>query len=154
MRETTLCFLVRGDEVLLAMKKRGFGAGKWNGYGGKLDEGETLLQGAVREIKEESGISVSPNELGELGVIDFYFTDKEEWNQRVHIFRILYNHTEPQETEEMKPRWFSFSDIPYNEMWAGDDAWFTHFLRGEKFSGDIHFANEGKKVLKIDISKQ
>ena len=44
----TLAFIRDGDRLLLGMKKRGFGAGKWNGFGGKVDPGETILQGAVR----------------------------------------------------------------------------------------------------------
>ena len=44
----TLAFIRDGDQLLLGMKKRGFGAGKWNGFGGKVDPGETILQGAAR----------------------------------------------------------------------------------------------------------
>ena len=46
----TLAFIRDGERLLLGMKKRGFGAGKWNGFGGKVDPGETILQGAVRYI--------------------------------------------------------------------------------------------------------
>lgn len=41
MRLATLCYLLKDDQVLLAMKKRGFGEGKWNGPGGKVEKGET-----------------------------------------------------------------------------------------------------------------
>ncbi|MEJ0073651.1 MAG: NUDIX domain-containing protein [Candidatus Saccharibacteria bacterium] len=56
-KETTLLLLRRNDEVLLAMKKRGFGAGRWNGVGGKLDPGETVEQALVRECQEEIGVT-------------------------------------------------------------------------------------------------
>ena len=36
LRQATICLLRKNDEVLLAMKKRGFGVGKWNGVGGKV----------------------------------------------------------------------------------------------------------------------
>ena len=42
MIEATLCFLLRKDEILLAKKKYGFGVGKWNGVGGKVEKGETI----------------------------------------------------------------------------------------------------------------
>lgn len=42
--------------LLLGLKKRGFGQGKWNGFGGKLDEGESPRQAAIREMKEESDV--------------------------------------------------------------------------------------------------
>lgn len=54
----TLVLLVNQEkqEILLGMKKRGFGVGKWNGFGGKVSEGETIFQGALRELKEEASI--------------------------------------------------------------------------------------------------
>ena len=42
--------------VLLGMKKRGFGVGKWNGFGGKVENGETVFDGAMRELQEECSI--------------------------------------------------------------------------------------------------
>ncbi|HEY5036239.1 MAG TPA: NUDIX domain-containing protein, partial [Chthoniobacterales bacterium] len=48
-QRANLCFIVRGDEVLLIRKKRGFGAGKINGPGGKVEPGETALGAALRE---------------------------------------------------------------------------------------------------------
>ena len=49
-------FAKKKDKVLLAMKKRGFGAGKWNGVGGKVKDGETIKQAAIRE--QESGVTL------------------------------------------------------------------------------------------------
>ena len=55
--ETTLNIIVDGDKILLARKKRGFGAGKINSPGGKLEVGETKEQAMVRETQEEVGIT-------------------------------------------------------------------------------------------------
>lgn len=154
MKELTLVCFKRPGEILLAMKKRGFGAGKWNGYGGKLQTGETLTQAAVREVKEESGVSITENSLTHLGILDFYFTDKAEWNQRVHIYTITNWHGEPEETEEMNPKWFSFDAIPYSEMWAGDEEWFPYMLRDEPFVGEIYFKDEGKKVVSVTVREK
>jgi ADP-ribose pyrophosphatase YjhB (NUDIX family) len=73
MLQTTLCFLVRGDEVLLAMKKRSFGIGKWNGVGGKVLEGESIAAAAVREIKEEIDVVVAEEDLRPVGVLSFIY---------------------------------------------------------------------------------
>ena len=73
MKKSTLCFCVKDDKVLLAMKKRGFGAGKWNGYGGKVQEGESPAVTAVRELKEESELSVNVEDLKQVALINFYF---------------------------------------------------------------------------------
>ena len=61
----TLVFLRREGEVLLGMKKRGFGEGKWNGFGGKVEAGETIVEAAAREVREECGYVVKTEDLGE-----------------------------------------------------------------------------------------
>ena len=55
--ETTLCLLRRNEEILLAMKKRGFGEGKYNGVGGKIEGTETPEAAMLRETKEEIGVT-------------------------------------------------------------------------------------------------
>ena len=69
LRKATLCFLLRDDEVLLAMKKRGFGVGKWNGVGGKVMEGESIEEAMKRECREEIGVALK--ELEEVGELSF-----------------------------------------------------------------------------------
>ncbi len=98
MKNLTLSFLFKDGQILLAMKKRGFGDGKWNGYGGKVEEGESIEEGAIREIKEEGNVKVQKEDLENFGVIDFYFPDKPDWNQRVHIYKILKWEGKPEET--------------------------------------------------------
>ncbi len=47
-----MCFLVRGnlpEEILLGVKRVGFGAGKITGFGGKVEDGETVAMAAIRE---------------------------------------------------------------------------------------------------------
>jgi len=155
MREMTLVFFIRDNEILLAMKKDSFGAGNWNGYGGKLQSGETVLQAAIREVKEESSTDVKEQDLMRAGTMDFYFSDKPEWDQRVHIFRVERWKGEPAETEEMKkPVWFPFDKIPWQSMWAGDDQWIPHVLKNEHFSGEAHFTDKGQKLLKLNVEKK
>ena len=51
----TLCVIYQHPRVLLGMKKRGFGKGRWNGFGGKVKEGETIEEATKRETLEEAG---------------------------------------------------------------------------------------------------
>ncbi len=152
MPTLTLGFLFRNDKILLAMKKRGFGIGKWNGYGGKLLEGENTEDGLIREIKEESGLDIKKDSLKKLGDMVFFFTDKKEWDQRVVVYRIDEFNGEPEETEEMKPEWFDYDKIPYTEMWAGDDQWIKYVIENKLFNGEISFVEEGQKVINCKVN--
>ncbi|XP_074170116.1 oxidized purine nucleoside triphosphate hydrolase isoform X2 [Rhinolophus sinicus] len=79
----TLVLVLQPQQVLLGMKKRGFGAGRWNGFGGKVEEGETIEDGAKRELQEESGLTAAT--LTKMGHIVFEFVGEPE-RMDVHIF--------------------------------------------------------------------
>src|ERR1700687_227764 len=96
----TLCLVHQKPNILLGLKKRGFGAGKWNGFGGKLNEGETIEQAAIREVKEEAGIDVG--NLTKHGIIEFEFQGNPEILE-IHLFRVHAFEGIPEESEEMKP---------------------------------------------------
>ncbi|XP_076169489.1 uncharacterized protein LOC143147783 isoform X2 [Ptiloglossa arizonensis] len=83
----SLVFIRKTTEILLGLKKRGFGIGKWNGFGGKVEAGETILQGAIREVKEECGLSAK--DLTRIGLLEFEFEGSEVLFE-VHVFE-TYN---------------------------------------------------------------
>lgn len=132
----TLCVPVKNDQVLLGMKKRGFGAGRWNGFGGKVEEGETIEQATLRELSEEVGIV--DGELKKSGIIDFTFQNDDKILQ-VHIFKLINFTDNSIETEEMKPEWFSISEIPFSQMWSDDEFWFPLLLEDKLFEGAFLF---------------
>jgi 8-oxo-dGTP diphosphatase/2-hydroxy-dATP diphosphatase len=132
----TLAMVVDGERVLLGMKKRGFGAGRWNGFGGKLDAGETIEAALIRETEEEAGIT--PIEYHKIGVIDFSFASEPK-ELEVHIYKVSAFLGEPVETEEMEPRWFPFASVPFKEMWVDDIHWFPYLQSGQLFKGRFHF---------------
>ncbi len=156
MRPVTLCLLVNDNKVLLAKKKRslsGFNVaiGKWNGVGGKVDTGETIEAAAVREISEEVGVTTEEQHLERVGNIEFYFKDKPEWNQHMHIFLVRNWQGEPQESEEMMPKWYFHHEIPFDDMWPDDKHWLPAVLAGKKIEGKFYFINEGAKIDEFDI---
>jgi 8-oxo-dGTP diphosphatase/2-hydroxy-dATP diphosphatase len=145
----TLCLTRKESMVLLGMKKRGFGEGRWNGFGGKLEKGESIVEAAIRETREESGIKVE--ELEEKGVIDFHFLNTGKLLE-VHVFNVLKYSGEAIETEEMSPRWFHLDEIPFESMWADDIYWMPIFFKGSKFRGKFVFEDNNKLLShKIEI---
>ena len=148
MKQATLCLLIKDDRILLAMKKRGFGMGKWNGVGGKVKEGEEIVNAMIRETKEEIGIDVVNPE--KFGIFHFVFPYKPEWDQDVHLFVAKEWRGEPVESEEMMPKWFSVNEIPYDKMWDDDKIWLPHILNGEKIEADFVFG-EGEKIIEHKI---
>jgi len=132
----SLLFLRREGEILLAMKKRGFGEGRWNGVGGKVEGTETVEQAMVRETREEIG--VIPTVFEQVGEIRFdEFFKGEPALMHVHVFQASEWEGEPQESEEMAPKWFSLEDIPYEDMWSDDPYWLPAVLEGKKISADF-----------------
>ncbi|MDD4409192.1 MAG: 8-oxo-dGTP diphosphatase [Candidatus Pacebacteria bacterium] len=137
----TLCFIRKDGRILLGMKKRGFGEGRWNGFGGKVEDGETIDDAAKREFNEECGVNIIS--LRESGVIDFTFLDSGK-ELEVHVFEVIDYVGIPEETEEMIPGWFDEGSIPFDKMWIDDVYWIPLFLQRKVFKGNFVFENEDK----------
>lgn len=150
MVETNLCLLKKENEVLLAMKKRGFGVGKWNGVGGKVKPGESHIEAAVREIKEEIGVDVAKEDLVEMGKMKFVFQDNDDWGTNMTIYVVTKWLGRPTESEEMAPKWFNVNEIPYDDMWEDDRLWIPMILDGKRIEGDFLF-DENQKIIGYEI---
>lgn len=133
----TLCLVLKDDKILLGMKKRGFGMSHWNGFGGKLEAGETIEEAAKRELKEEANLEAL--DMIKMGILDFEFISNPELILEMHIYKILEFNGEPEETEEMKPQWFSVNEIPFDKMWASDANWYPFIFKDKKFKGKFIF---------------
>lgn len=148
----TLMFVVRGGEILLIEKKRGHGAGKVNGPGGKIDEGETPLECAVRETEEELHISVKDaQKAGEL-----WFQMSDYPSILCHVFIGSEYEGVPTETEEAVPLWVPLDAIPYNRMWEDDIHWLPLVLEGKGILGKFVFDGErmvSKEITEADFRK-
>ncbi len=140
LRKCTLVFLRDKDRILLAMKKKGFGEGKFNGVGGKQEPNEDIEQTAIRESQEELGIT--PKKLKHMGILNFYFPHKPEWDQQVWVYFTENWDGEPTESEEMAPKWFHIEKIPYDDMWSDDIHWLPRVLKDESIEADFMFDEE------------
>jgi 8-oxo-dGTP diphosphatase len=141
----TLLFVVRDGEVLLIRKKRGLGAGKINGPGGRIEDGESAAECAVREVREELGITARDPELR--GELHFHFVD----GLRLHclVFVASRFDGDPIETDEAAPRWTRLEELPFDEMWEDDRHWLPEMLAGKSFRAWFEF--DGERMLSRDV---
>lgn len=145
----SLLFLRKGNRLLLAMKKRGFGEGRWNGVGGKVEDDESIESAMIRESKEEIG--VTPTKYEKVGDISFdEFFKGEPTIMHVHIFMASQWQGEPIESEEMAPKWFNIDDIPYDAMWPDDIYWLPQVLDGKKVSAQFKL-DETDTIRSYDV---
>jgi mutator protein MutT len=149
MKQVTILFLRQDNQLLLAMKKRGFGADKWNGVGGKVDPGETVEQAAIRECQEEIG--VLPRNIRQVGRLQFFDPTDASFHHDCFIFDATEWEGEPVETEEMRPQWFTIETIPYDKMWADDELWLPLLIEGTRFEGTIHVDDQAVTSHEITI---
>ena len=139
---TTLCCVYTKTHVLLGMKKRGFGEGRWNGFGGKVQLGEGIEECARRELREEAGIIAT--EMRIRGRILFKFEDNGlEGNPdiEVNIYSVTEFEGVPSESEEMLPKWFAIEEIPFAAMWPDDIYLMSLLLEGKNFVGEFCFGD-------------
>lgn len=147
----TLVFIRSDNKILLGLKKRGFGMNKWNGFGGKVEPNETILEAAARELNEECCVSVKTSDLKNIAHLEFTF-EGEPMLMDVRVFSTNIFEGTPKETEEMLPKWYNVEDIPFHDMWPDDRLWFPVMLQGKKFYGSFHY--EGfDKILNYKIEE-
>lgn len=137
--------IIQSGRILLIHKKRGLGAGKFNGPGGRLEEGETPLEAAIREVEEE--ICVTPRGVEPAGELLFQFVDGH--SILGSVFTASGFTGEPRETPEAVPHWFPLSEIPYHNMWADDRIWLPLAVEGKPFEGRFLF--DGDQMLGCEI---
>lgn len=143
----TLMFVVRDGRVLLIRKKRGIGAGKVNGPGGKFEPGETPLQCVLREVREELLIDVK--DAREMGTLHFSFACKSIPEILCHVFLATRYEGTPSETDEAEPFWQSVETIPYELMWEDDRFWLPAMLEGKTF--EAYFTFEKDSLLEYCV---
>jgi mutator protein MutT len=144
MQLMTLSIIHDDEKILLGLKKRGFGNGLWNSFGGKINDDETPEQANDRELEEELGIKVLNKEYR--GVLLFEFEDGRLL--KVILYRVTEWSGNPEESEEILPKWFAINDIPYTKMWADDADWLPPFLDGKNIEARFVYKDESTIIHK------
>ena len=137
----------RKGEVLLQKKARGFGKGKWNGPGGKINQGEAPEEAARREVKEETTLKIK--KIEPQGIIEFVFPHKIESSNYCYVYICRDFSGKPFNTGEGELKWFKTEELPLEEMWDDDRYWLPSVLAGEKVHIRFYF-DKNEKVSKIE----
>lgn len=152
----TACFLTKDNKILLGLKTDKIGKDCWNGYGGGIEEGESAVEAAIRELKEETkteeneGVVALPEHLEKIAIVDFHNTksDGETFVCKVHFYLVRQWKGEAQETEEMiKPTWFEINNIPFGQMMPADKVWLPVALSGKKIVAKAYYGPFQKELI-------
>lgn len=145
-----LCLPLRmgpeGGQVLLGLKKRGFGSGRIVAPGGKIEPGESPAQAAARELAEETGLEVPPGDLIHAGHVDFVFPARPASDMACAVFLAPTATGSARESEELAPRWYPVGALPLENMWADSALWLPALLSGERFTARVTLAADNLAV--------
>lgn len=147
--EATVCHIIRGRRLLLKKANGGISAGKWNGPGGKLEQGETPTQSVVREVLEETSLRIIDPFYH--GKIEFCMRGRNELDYLVHAFSARNFTGRPRSSEEGMVRWFDLGKIPYAKMWDDDRYWLPLLLNGVKFDAWFGYDRKNERVTDYRI---
>lgn len=141
--------LAPGRELLLGFKKTGFGAGRWVGIGGHVEDGEDPLAAAVREVAEETSLVVQVRSLAYMASLSFVFPARPSWDQTAHVYVTTEFAGEPTESREIMPRWFPAHALPYDGMWDDAKYWMPAVLAGRPVAAEVTFGPDCATVTSI-----
>ena len=152
-----LCFLMRetragAQEVLLGLKKTGFGIGRIVTLGGHVEPGETPEEAAVREVFEESGVTVAEADLEPAGTIEFMFPARPDWDMSTVVYRSWNWVGEPAPSSEIDPVWYAADAVPYPQMWQDSAHWMPKVLSGDYFAAAVTLAEDNECVASVVFS--
>ncbi len=145
MKLATLCYVVDGDKTLMLYrnkKENDYHEGKWNGLGGKFEAGESPEDCAVREIYEESGLTVNNPTLK--GFITFpMFDGVDDW----YVFLFVCKEFEGKliESNEGELKWIPNDKLLDLNLWPGDRVFIPWLFDENFFSAKFNY-EEGKFV--------
>ena len=145
MIDSTLCYLCRGDEVLMmhrTRKKNDMNHDKWIAVGGRFEPGEGPEECAMREVKEETGLTMT--DPCYRGVVTF-ISDVYE-TERMHLFTCEHWTGEMTDCDEGELVWLPKAQINALPMWEGDRIFHRLLAEGAPFF-NLELVYSGEKLL-------
>ena len=107
---------------------------------------------AVRELYEETGLTVPAAALQPFGVLVFRFPARPAWDQRAHVFLVEDWLGTPAASAEMQPVWFARQALPFVHMWADARHWLPPVLARQTIKATFVFAADNETLVRWDVS--
>lgn len=151
MKLATLCYVKKGGKTLMlhrVKKREDVHEGKWNGLGGKFEQGESPEDCVKREILEEAGLRIRNPRLK--GVLTFPdFAKEEDWY--VFVFTATEFTGRLLDSAEGDLAWIKDRDLLKLNLWEGDRVFLPLLKRRGHFSGKFHYKNG--RLSKYSVEK-
>jgi 8-oxo-dGTP diphosphatase len=157
MKLATLCYIRRGGKTLMLHRDKDpsdFQYGKYNGLGGKFEEGESPEQCITREINEEAQILIQNPKLR--GIVTFdnkgrtFNEEKPQPTWYVFIYTASEFEGEPKETKAGTLEWIADSDLLNLEMYEGDKLLLKWLEQPRLFSARLIY--EGDALVRHEVN--
>jgi len=132
MKNTTLCYIEKDDAYLMlhrVKKVNDENHDKWIGVGGKFEVGESPEDCLLREVKEETGLTLTDYRYR--GLVTFV---SDEWGtEYMHLFTATGFEGEMKACDEGELVWVPKSEIENLNIWEGDKIFFRLLVKSDKF---------------------
>ena len=145
MKNTTLCYIIKDDSCLMlhrTKKENDENHDKWLGIGGKFEEGESPEDCALREIREETGLTALSYKYR--GIVTF--VSNEYGTEFMHLFTVDGFEGEMIECDEGDLEWIKIEDMLKLPMWEGDRI-FLNLLASDEPFFSLKLVYGGDKLL-------
>lgn len=148
---STLCYIEKDDKYLMlhrTKKKNDINKDKWLGVGGKIEEGESPEECIIREVKEETGLTLKNYQLR--GIVT-YVSNKWE-TEYMYVFTATEFEGELIECDEGDLEWIEKEKIHILPTWEGDHIFMDKLQKDNRFFS-AKFEYDGEKLLRYHLKE-
>lgn len=148
MKQTTLCYLIRGGETLMLhriKKKNDINHDKWIGIGGKLEHGESPEECMHREFLEETGLTLKDARYR--GLVTFL---SDDWCEYMHLFTAAETDGELRECDEGALEWIAWDKLASLPIWEGDKVFLRLLETRERFFS-LKLVYDGERLVQVKL---
>ena len=144
----TLCYLYHNGHTLMlhrVKKQNDMHAGKWNGLGGKFEPGETPEECVIREVREESGLTIRDPKF--VGLLMFPHFKGDDW----YVFTFTATEFEGEliDSDEGRLQWIPDAEVESLNLWESDHIFLPWIREGKFFSAK--FVYEGDEMKRYEV---